>query len=83
MEKVSTAKAMKRMGLLMMACFIGAPLLTGPVLGEVSYRPLNIGGSIKVSKAFGPDDEDCVYEIRRVPRPTGLTHPRKRLVCND
>ena len=83
MDQVAPSKSMKRLGALLIACFIGAPLVAGPVLGQISYRPLTIGQSIKVAKAFGPDDEDCVYEIRRVPRPTGITHPRKKLLCND
>ena len=83
MDQVKSSKSMKRLGGLLVACFAVAPLLAGPVLGQISYRPLTIGQSIKVSKAFGPDDEDCIYEVRRVPRPNGLTHPRKKLLCND
>ncbi len=83
MDQVTSSKSMKRLGFLLLACFVGAPLVAGPVLGQISYRPLTIGQSIKVSKAFGPDDEDCVYEVRRVPRPNGLTHPRRKLLCND
>ena len=74
---------MKRLGMVLLACFVGAPLAAAPVMGQISYRPLTIGSSIKVAKAFGPNDEDCVFEIRRVSRPNGLTHPRKKLVCND
>lgn len=83
MDQATSSKSMKRLGLLLVACFVGAPLVAGPVLGQISYRPLTIGQSIKVAKAFGPDDEDCIYEVRRVPRPNGLTHPRRKLLCND
>ncbi len=83
MEKVESSKSMKRLGLVLLACFVGAPLAAAPVLGQINYRPLTIGHSLKVAKAFGPNDEDCVYEIRRVPRPDGQTHSSKRLICND
>jgi hypothetical protein len=83
MEKSGQAKAMKRFALVLMGCFIAAPLVAAPVLGQVSFRPLTIGHSLKVSQAFGADDEDCVYVTRRVMRPDGLSHPSKSLVCND
>lgn len=74
---------MKRLGVVLLACFVGAPLAAAPVLGQIAYRPLTIGSSIKVAKAFGPNDEDCIYVTTRVPRPNGLTHLRKKLLCND
>lgn len=83
MDGNTPAKKMKHLGLLLMACFIGAPLAAAPVLGQISFRPLTIGHSLKVVKAYGADDEDCVFEIRRVPRPDGVTHPSRKLICND
>jgi hypothetical protein len=83
MEKLGKSNGMKRLGAVLLVCFIGAPVAAVPVLGQISYRPLTIGHSIKVAKAFGEDDEDCVYVTRRVPRPNGLTHAKKTLLCND
>ena len=83
MEQAANSKSMKRLAGLLVACFIGAPLVAAPVLGQVSFRPLTIGHSLKVAQAYGRDDEDCVFVTRRVPRPDGLTHPSKSLVCND
>ena len=83
MDRIAPTTSMKRLGLLLMACFIAAPLAAAPVLGQISFRPLTIGHSLKVVKAYGADDEDCVFEIRRVPRPDGVMHAKKRLVCND
>ncbi len=84
MERLAPSQSMKRLGVLLMACFIAAPLAAVPVLGQISFHPLTISNkSIRVVKAFGPNDEDCVFAIRRVPRPNGLTHPHKTLVCND
>ena len=83
MGNIGPSTSMKRLGILLMGCFIGAPLLAAPVLGQVSFRPLTIGHSLKVSQAYGRDDEDCVFVTRRVPRPNGLTHASKALVCND
>ena len=83
MENGRTTRSMKRLGLLLVACFIGVPLAAAPVLGQASFRPLTIGHSIKVAQAYGHDDEDCVFVTRSVPRPNGLTHSSKTLVCND
>lgn len=83
METVRSSRSMKRLGLLLIGCFVVVPLAAAPVLGQASFRPLTIGHSIKVAQAYGVDDEDCVFVTRRVPRPNGLTHPSKTLVCND
>lgn len=77
---------MRRLGIVLLACFIGAPLAAAPLAynnGEFSFRPLTINKSLRVVKAFGEDDEDCVYVLRRVPRPNGDLHTAKKLVCND
>ena len=75
---------MKRFGMLMAACFVAIPVLAAPVLGKgTAFRPLTIGHSMKVAQAYGPDDEDCVFVTRRVPRPNGLTHASRKLLCND
>ena len=84
MQRLTPSSSMKRLGLLLMACFVGAPLAAAPVLGQISFHPLTISGkTIKVVQAYGPNDEDCVFESLRVPRPNGLTHIHKTLVCND
>lgn len=83
METARSSGSMKRLGLLLMGCFVVVPLAAAPVLGQSAFRPLTIGHSIKVSQAYGVNDEDCVFVTRHVPRPTGMTHPIKSLVCND
>ena len=83
----TTNKAsMRRLGIIILACFIGAPLAAAPLAyngQEFNFRPLTINKSLRVVKAFGQDDEDCVYVLRRVPRPDGNLHTSKKLVCND
>lgn len=76
---------LRRFGVLVLACFVGAPLLAVPMAarGEGLVRPLTINRGLHVVQAFGPDDEDCVFELRRVPRPGGQLHTAKKLVCND
>ena len=85
MATTSSASHMRRLGLVVVACFVGAPLLAAPMTasGEALLRPLTINKGIHVVQAFGPDDEDCVFELRRVPRPGGQLHTAKKLVCND
>jgi hypothetical protein len=85
MDGVSSSKSMHRLGAVLLACFIGAPLAAAPLAtGQVSFRSLTIGHqSIKVSKAFGEDDEDCIFVTRHVPRPDGNLHSTKRLICRD
>ena len=86
MDTTSSARSMRRLGIVLLACFIGAPLAAAPLAynnGEFSFRPLTINKSLRVVKAFGEDDEDCVYVLRRVPRPNGDLHTAKKLVCND
>ena len=79
------ATNMRRLGLVVMACFVGAPLLAAPIAanGEALLRPLTINRGLHVVQAFGPDDEDCVFELHRVPRPGGQLHTARKLVCND
>lgn len=85
MDGTAKSKAMHRLGAVLVACFIGAPLAAAPLAtGVVSFRPLTIGHqAIKVSKAFGEDDEDCIFVTRHVPRPDGNLHSSKKLVCRD
>ena len=82
---IGTSSRMRRLGLVVMGCFVGAPLLAAPVTaaGEQLLRPLTINKGIHVVQAFGPDDEDCVYELHRVPRPGGQLHTARKLVCNE
>jgi hypothetical protein len=84
METNSSSK-MRRLGIILLACFVGAPLAAAPLAasGQISFRPLTINKSVRVVKAFGADDEDCVYEMRRVPRPNGTLHYKKKLICDE
>ena len=51
---------------------------------KISFRPLTIGHkSIQVAKAFGADDEDCIFVTRHVPRPDGNLHSSQKLICQD
>ena len=85
MNGKASSKAMRRLGAVLVACFIGAPLAAAPLAtGQLSFRTLTIGHqAIKVSKAYGADDEDCIFVTRHVPRPDGNLHSTKRLVCQD
>lgn len=86
MDQTSSSKYLRRLGIVVLACFVGAPLAAAPLAyngGEFNFRPLTINKSLRVVKAFGVDDEDCVFVLRRVPRPDGNLHTAKKLVCND
>lgn len=83
MENGRATRSMKRLGLLLVACFIGVPLAVAPVLGQSSFRPLTIGHALKVTQAFGPDDEDCVFVTQSVASADGTMRPRKALICNQ
>ena len=85
MEPTSSTKSMRRLGLVVLTCFLGAPLAAAPIAagGGLSFRPLTINKSLHVVQAFGEDDEDCVFELRRVPRPGGQLHVAKKLICNN
>ncbi len=85
MNTVSSSKSMHRLGAVLVACFIGAPLAAAPLAsGQISFRSLTIGHqSLKVAKAYGADDEDCIFVTRHVPRPDGNLHPIKKLMCRD
>ena len=85
MSKASDTTSMRRLGLVLAVCFIGAPLAAAPLASNgLSFRPLTIGHkSLQVSKAFGADDEDCIFITRHVPRPDGNLHSVKKLMCRD
>ena len=84
MDGMAKSKAMHRLGAVMVACFIGAPLAAAPLASKVAFRPLTIGHqSIQVAKAYGADDEDCIFVTRHVPRPDGNLHTSKKLLCRD
>ena len=85
MNTASTKTSMRRLGLVMAVCFVGAPLAAAPLAGSgFSFRALTIGHkSVQVSKAFGADDEDCIFITRHVPRPDGNLHYVKKLLCRD
>lgn len=83
MDGVSRSKAMHRLGAVLVACFVGAPLAAAPLSAvQMSFRPLTISQkAVQVSKAFGDDDEDCIFVTRHVPRPDGNLHSSKKLIC--
>ncbi len=86
MDQTSSGRSMRRLGIVIAACFIGAPLAAAPLAyngHDFNFRPLTINKSLRVVKAFGENDEDCVYVLRRVPRPDGNLHTAKKLICND
>lgn len=86
MEKTASSRPMRRLALVVLGCFVVAPLAAAPLAykdGEFSFRPLTISKGLRVVKAYGDDDEDCVFLLRRVPRPDGVLHTAKKLVCND
>lgn len=85
MNTASTKTSMRRLGLVMAVCFVGAPLAAAPLaVNGLSFRTLTIGQkSIQVSKAYGADDEDCIFITRHVPRPDGNLHAVKKLMCRD
>ena len=76
---------MRRFGAVLAICFVGAPLAAAPRANSgLSFRPLTIGHqSLQVSKAYGADDEDCLFVTRHVPRPDGNLHAVKKLMCRD
>lgn len=85
MTTATSATHMRRLGLVVVACFVGAPLIAAPLGGDgpALLRPLTVSRGVHVVQAFGPDDEDCVFELHRVPRPGGQLHTARKLVCND
>ena len=85
MSKAPNTTSMRRLGLVLAVCFIGAPLAAAPLASSgMSFRTLTIGHkSLQVSKAFGADDEDCIFITRHVPRPDGNLHAVKKLMCRD
>jgi hypothetical protein len=48
-----------------------------------AMRPLTIGRSTQVVRAFGPDDEDCVFATHKVRLPNGTLKTTRELVCAD
>lgn len=86
MTNVTTSKkSMRRLGAVLAICFVGAPLAAAPLAGSAAgFRPLTIGHqSVQVSKAYGADDEDCIFVTRHVPRPDGNLHAVKKMMCRD
>jgi hypothetical protein len=81
----TSLKSMRRFGAVLAICFVGAPLAAAPLASNgLSFRTLTIGHkSLQVSKAYGADDEDCIFVTRHVPRPDGNLHPVKKLMCRD
>lgn len=44
---------------------------------------LTTGRSIQVVRAFGPDDEDCIFAVQRTLLPDGLLEATQELICAD
>ena len=77
-------KGMRRLSAIVLACFIGAPLAAAPLaFKSPDFRPLTIGRTIHVAQAFGPDDEDCVFETYHASRPGHQIHAVKKLICEE
>ena len=84
MEEVVNVKGMRRLSMVVLACFVGAPLMAAPLaFGQPNFRPLTIRNTLQVVQAFGADDEDCVFEIQRSPRPAHQFRVTKKLVCEE
>ncbi len=50
---------------------------------DPGLRPLTIHRGVQVTKAFGPDDEDCIYASRWTSGTDGRQHLVKKLVCAE
>ena len=50
---------------------------------ETAMRPLTIRPGVQLTRAFGPDDEDCVYATTRTRLPNGTFKASRELVCAD
>lgn len=62
----------------------GAAMTIGPdAETNPAMRPLTIGRSVQVVRAFGPDDEDCVFATHKVRLPNGTMKTTRELVCAD
>jgi hypothetical protein len=62
----------------------GAAITMGPDAStNPAMRPLTITRSTQLVRAYGPDDEDCVYAIHRLRLPNGTTKATRELVCSD
>lgn len=48
-----------------------------------AMRPLTIGRSTQLIRAYGPDDEDCVFATHKVRLPNGTMKTSRELVCAD
>jgi hypothetical protein len=83
-DRVTDRGALRKMAALLVGCFVVLPLIAAPLaIGHEYLRPLTISNSLRVTPAFGPDDEDCVYEISRSPRPDGQFKVTKKLICDE
>jgi hypothetical protein len=59
-----------------------AAISAAPVGGEnPALRPLTIGSGVHVQRAYGPDDEDCVWATRKVMMQDGKFRLRRKLEC--
>lgn len=75
---------MRRLAAVVLLGFVAAPLAAAPIaMQHEGFRPLTISNGIKVTQAFGPDDEDCVFETRLAQRPDGHRHISRKLVCDE
>ncbi len=77
------SRSMHRLGAILLVCFVGTPLTAASLAGgQMSFRSLTVGHqSVRVAKAFGAEDEDCIVVTQPAPRPDRTLHTRKKLVC--
>ena len=86
MRPPNLAKAMATLGA---ACLFGmgvAAAAIGLAPGgaiDPGLRTLTAQSGIRLSPAFGPDDEDCLYASQRVVSAASAARDIRELVCNE
>ena len=50
---------------------------------SASLRPLTISHAVHVERAFGPDDEDCVWASRKTFGADGASRTERKLECAE
>ena len=48
---------------------------------DIARRPLTTAPSFRVQRAYGPDDEDCIYLTHKVRTANGTLDTRRDLIC--
>ena len=55
-----------------------------PMAPEAPPLPtLSTAPPVALEKAFGSQDEDCIYEIKAISRPGSGTLHRRKLICQE